>query len=34
MSTPWRSAAIITITLKVEPGWRWPWAARLNLVEV
>ena len=30
MSTFSRSAAISTMTLKVEPGWRLPWAARLN----
>ena len=27
---PLRSAVISTMTLNVEPGWRWPWAARLN----
>src|SRR3954468_20956032 len=29
-STPCRSAVISAITLNEEPGWRWPWAARLN----
>ena len=30
-STPARIAAVSTIVLNAEPGWRWPWAARLNL---
>ena len=29
-STPLRIAAVSTIVLKAEPGWRWPWAARLK----
>src|SRR3954468_15629724 len=29
-STPSRSAVSSAMTLKEEPGWRWPWAARLN----
>ena len=27
---PRRSAVISAMTLNVEPGWRLPWAARLN----
>jgi hypothetical protein len=29
--TPMRSAVISAMTLNVEPGRRWPWAARLKL---
>ena len=27
---PDRMAAVSTIVLNAEPGWRWPWAARLK----
>jgi len=27
---PWATAAVSTKTLKVEPGWRRAWTARLN----
>jgi hypothetical protein len=29
-STPFMTAAVSTNVLKAEPGWRWPWAARLK----